>query len=129
MKYINQEENNNDNLVGMTDCCSQLISQLHRNFLSLKKNISAVILEYFAGLGIIYIFVFLFSRLIYGMTNQQLDLIELLEENKNFYYEPDSLENYLIESYVYDSTSFITLKKLSRRPSSIEDLIKLSYNV
>ena len=140
MKYITQEDNNNniinnneeqiilpDNLVGMTDCCSQLISQLHRNFLPLKRNISVVILEYFAGLGIIYIFVFLFSALIYGMTNQQLNLVGLLEENKIFYYESDSLDNYLKKSYVYDSTSFITLKKLSSKPDGLDDLIKQSY--
>ena len=59
MKYVNQENNNSEqiivpeNLVGMTDCCSQLISQLHRNYLPIKRNFLVFLLEYFAGLGII----------------------------------------------------------------------------
>ena len=133
MKYINQENNNNEqiivpeNLVGMTGCCSQLISQLHRNFLPIKRNFFVFLLEYFAGLGIIYIFVFLFRGLIYGITNEELRLIDLLEDNKIYIYESNSIENYLKNSYVYDSSNYISLKKLPSEPQNLKELINLSY--
>ena len=133
MKYINQENNNNEqiivpeNIVGMTGCCSQLISQLHRNFLPIKRNFLVFLLEYFAGLGIIYIFVFLFRGLIYGITNEELRLIDLLEDNKIYIYESNSIENYLKNSYVYDSSNYISLKKLPSEPQNLKELINLSY--
>ena len=138
MKYINQEDNNNiinneeqiikpENEVEMTNHCTQLISQLHKNFLPIKRNKSVVLLEYFSGLGIIYIFAFFFKDLIIGMGSKQLDLIGLLEENELYYYEPDSMENYLKKSYVYDSRKSIILKKLSTEPEGLEDLIEISY--
>ena len=122
---LNNQQINFPNLVGMADCCSQLISQLQRNCLPIRRNFSLVLLEYFSGLGIIYIFAFLFSSLIFGITIIKQDLIGLLEENKIYIYE--SMNDYLKNSYVYKSTSFITLKQLSREPSDLKDLITMSY--
>ena len=79
----------------MTGFFRQLISQIGRVLLSIKRNIIMNLLEYFSGLGIIYLFVFLFSELIYGITNSKMDLIKILEANKNYIYEEDSVEGFL----------------------------------
>ena len=132
MKYTNKQVNNQElivpeNLVNISGFCTQLISQLSRNALPLYRNKVSTLLEYFSGLGIIYIFVFLFRDLIYGITNPKLDLIEILESNRNYIYEVNEAKGVLKNSYVYDSSSFITLKTLSRKPNDLEDLINLSY--
>ena len=132
MKYISQQSNYKEiilpeNIVEMTGFFPQLISQIGRNLLPIKRNKMMILLEYFSGLGIIYLFVFLFSELIYGITYSKLDLIKILEENKNYIYEDDSVEGFLKNSYVYDSSSFITLKKLSNPSLKLSDLINNSY--
>ena len=99
MKYISKQPNNQeialqDNIANMTGFCPQLLSQLGRNILPIKRNKMMILLEYFSGLGIIYLFVFLFSNLIYGITNSKLDLIEVLEANRNYMYEEDSVQGF-----------------------------------
>ena len=134
MKYISKQPINQEivlqdnNLVNMTGFCPQLLSQLGRNILPIKRNKTMILLEYFSGLGIIYLFVFLFSNLIYGITNSKLDLIDILEANRNYIYEEDSVQGFLKNSIVYDSSSFITLKKLSNPSLSLNDLIRNSYD-
>ena len=100
MKYLNQQSNDHeillpDNIIAMTGFFRQLISQIGRVLLPIKRNIIMNLLEYFSGLGIIYLFVFLFSELIYGITNSKMDLIKILEANKNYIYEEDSVEGFL----------------------------------
>ena len=85
-----------------------------------------LLLEYFSGLGVVYIFIFLFSDLIYSMQYEKLDLIDILEENRN--YITDSSKDLLKNSYVYDSSSFITLKTLDHKVSNLHDLIQYSYD-
>ena len=58
------------------------------------------------------------------MTNQKLDLIQLLEENK--IYVAQSSIDLLKNSYVYDSSSFITLKSLDYSINGMTDLINYS---
>ena len=136
MECIKQEDNNNiinneqhiieqKNIIA-TNYCTQLTSQLYKNYLSIKRNKLIVLLEYLSGLGITYILAFFFTDFI--NEKSQLDLVKLLEENKIYYYEPDSMENYLKNSYVYDSRKSITLQKLSSEPEGLEDLIKISYD-
>ena len=63
MKYISKQPNNQEivlqdyNLVNMTGFCSQLISLLGRNILPIKRNKMMILLEYFSGLRIIYLFI------------------------------------------------------------------------
>ena len=133
MKYSNQAKNNKEivipeNLVAINDCFSQLVAQLQRNILPIKRNFFVFILEFLSGLGIIYIFVFLFSDLIIGLTNSQLNLKTLLKENNIFIYEPNSIKDYLKKSYLYESTSSITLKELSKEPNNLYDLMDLAYD-
>ena len=130
MKYLNKNDNNqeliiHDNLVQITDCCTQLISQLKRNLLPIKRNIPVLVLEYIAGLGLIYIFVFLFKDVIYGVTNSEVSLIGLLKSNDIFIYEQNSMKNYLKKTYGYESG--INLKEISKEPKDFLDLIDLSY--
>ena len=130
MKYVNKNSNELELLapeaeVASSDFCTQLISQLHRNFCTIKRNKIMLLLEYFSGLGVVYIFIFLFSDLIYSMQYEKLDLIDILEENRN--YITDSSKDLLKNSYVYDSSSFITLKTLENKVSNMYDLIKYSY--
>ena len=132
MKYLNQQSNDHeillpDNIIAMTGFFRQLISQIGRVLLPIKRNIIMNLLEYFSGLGIIYLFVFLFNEIIYGITNSKMDLIKILEANKNYIYEEDSVEGFLKNSYVYDSSNFITLKKLSNPSLNLSDLIKNSF--
>ena len=131
MKYISCEKKNEEilvpeNLVSTTNWFSQLISQLQRNFLTIKRNKIVFILEFLSGLGIIYIFVFLFYDLINGLTNSKLDLLSLLQRNDIFIYEQDSIKNYLKNSYVYKSSN-IELKKISDNPENVLELISLGY--
>ena len=131
MKYLNKEENKQEieipqNLVGVTGCCTQLISQLERNWLPIKRNKIVLLLEYFSGLGIIYVFVFLFADLISDITNSELNLIDMLKEHDIFIYEPSSMKNYLKKAYAYDSG--INLKRISKEPEDFIDLINQSYD-
>ena len=138
MKYVNQEENNSinnqeniiipENLNEKVKFGTQLISQLHRIFISIKRNKILILLEYIAGLGITYILFLVYISLMNEMINQKLNLIELLEDNSIYYYEPDSMESYLKNSYVYDSSYYITLKKLSSEPKDLKHLINISYD-
>ena len=131
MKYVNKNSNELELLapeaeVANSGFCEQLISQLHRNFCTIKRNKIMLLLEYFSGLGVVYIFIFLFSDLIYNMQSEKLNLIDVLEENRN--YITDSSKDLLKNSYVYDSSSFITLKTLEHKVSNLEDLINYSYD-
>ena len=131
MEYISREQNNNQieipNLVEMAGFFPQLISQLNRNFIPIKRNVTMLILEFFSGLGIIYVFVFLLNGLIYGLSYRQLDLKYLLESNDIIIYESNSMKNYLRNSSAY-KTADISMKRLSRAPTSILDLIEMSYD-
>ena len=79
MQYINNNDNNNndnnnnerieicENMVSTSGFCTQLISHLFRNFLPIRRNISVFLLEFLSGVGIIYIFVFIFAEIVYDM--------------------------------------------------------------
>ena len=130
MKYSNKEENKeeilvSENLVRMTGCCSQLISQLQRNFLPIKRNKIILLLEFFSGLGIIYVFVFLFNDLILGITKSELNLIDMLKDNDIFIYEQDSMKNYLKNSYAYESG--ITFTRISTKTRDFSEFAELAY--
>ena len=131
MEYISREQNNQlvdiPNLIEMTGFCSQLISQLHRNWIPIKRNVTILILEYFSGLGIIYIFVFLLNGLIGELTSKKLDLKYLLKANNIYIYEPDSMKNYLKNSYAYELAGSMKFKRLKKQPTDLSDLINMSY--
>ena len=130
MKNLNKNENNEENIipenvVQITDFCTQLLSQLKRNWLPIKRNKLILLFEYLSGLGLIYIFVFLFKDLIYGVTNSEVSLMNLLKAHDIFIYESNSMKNYLKKTYPYESD--FNLKEISRKPKDFLDLIDLSY--
>ena len=131
MEYISREQNNQlvdiPNLIETTGFCSQLISQLHRNWIPIKRNVFILILEYLSGLGIIYIFVFLLNGLVGELTSKKLDLKYLLKANNIYIYEPDSMKNYLKNSYAYKLAGSIKFKRLKKQPTDLNDLIDMSY--
>ena len=131
MEYISREQNNQivdiPNLIQTTGFCSQLISQLHRNWIPIKRNVTILILEYFSGLGIIYIFVFLLNGLIGELTSSKLDLKYLLKTNGVYIYEPNSMKDYLKNSYAYKLAGSMKFKRLKKQPTELMDLIKISY--
>ena len=127
MKYSQKEiapqPNINLDNINISSFSTQLFSQLSRNMLPIYRNKIMLVLEFFSGLGIIYVFVFLFKDLIFGLTNAKVDLIDLLGINNAYIYEIPSAEGTLKNSYVY-SLGYISLKSLTSKPSSIIQLIQ-----
>jgi len=131
MKYSQKEEIAQPNVglenIYISSFSTQLFSQLSRNMLPIYRNKITLILEFFSGLGIIYVFVFLFRDLIFGLTNSKIDLIDLLGANNAYIYEsPD--EKFLKNSYAYSEGS-ITLKSLTSKPLSVIQLINSAFEV
>ena len=130
MKYSQKEiiaqPNVNLENINISNFSTQLFSQLSRNMLPLYRNKIMIILEYFSGLGIIYVFVFLFRGLIFGLTNSKMDLIDLLGANRAYIYENPSVEGVFKNSYAYSEGS-ITLKNLIYKPGDIFQLINEAF--
>ena len=122
-KEIAPQQNINLENINISSFSTQLFSQLSRNLMPIYRNKIMLILEYFSGLGIIYVFVFLFRDLIFGLTNSRIDFIDLLGTNNAYIYEDPQVEGTIQNSYVY-SLGSITLKRLSSKPLSVIELIK-----
>ena len=126
MKYYNKDLNEiNDNMVFVAGFLSQLISHLKRGLFPIWRNKTLFFVELISGLGIVYIFIFFFSKLIMDIDKSKINFIEVLEENRNYIYEFKN--GYFKNSDIYKSSYFITLKKIKNRPNDINDFIDKVY--
>jgi len=126
MKYNIKDINSlSDNIVLMTGISSQLFSQIKRGLFPLWRNKTLYFIELLSSLGIVYIFIFFFSNLILNIQKQKINLIEILQENRNYIYEFKN--GYLKNSDIYESSSFITLKNIENEPRNISLFIEDVY--
>jgi len=130
MKYNNktigsQEILIPENLVEINSFFIQFISQLKRHFLTIYRNKFMLLVEYLSGLGIIYITIFLTEKLINKKYN--LDLIDILEQNKLYIYEDISAKDVIEDSSANNSFS-LDLNSLPKKPNNVQNLIDLAYN-
>ena len=133
----NKEENNkllenNKNKkitkdVKTTNFFYQLIAQIKRGFYPLFRNKILFVFELLSGLGFVYIFIFFFSDFIIHATTIRLNLFDVLTEHEIFYYEKNTNNNYLKNSFCYNLKPKITFTKLNNEPKDITDLMSLSY--
>jgi len=133
MKYINKKMGSQEilipeNLIEISNCFVQFICQLKRNFLPIYRNILILIIEYLTSLGIIYFLFICFPKLYEAVNRSCLNLLKVLESNQVYIYQDSSAQGVLEDSYAYDLTS-MTLKTLSKKPNSVQNLIDLAYDV
>jgi len=132
IKYINKKMGSQEilipeNLIEISNCFVQFICQLKRNFLPIYRNILIFILEYLLSLGIIYFLFICFPKLNEAANGLYLNLIKILENNQVYIYKDTSNQGILEDSYAYNSNS-MTLKTLSKKPNSVQNLIDLAYD-
>ena len=132
MKYTNKNIGGDkialpENLIEISDFFTQFISQLKRTFMPVYRNKLVLLLDYFSGLGFIYIFGLCFGQLANGINFSWIDLFDILEENNIYIHEENWRNGVLKNSYVYNSID-ITLKSLTKKPDDIKDLINLAYD-
>ena len=126
MKYSNKDLNIiNDNMVVVAGFLSQLMSHLKRGLFPIWRNKTLFFVELISGLGIVYIFIFFFSKLIMDIDKSKINFIEVLEENRNYIYEFKN--GYFKNSDIYRSSYFITLKNIKNSPNDINDFIDKVY--
>ena len=130
MKYLNKDIGGEilipENLIEISNFCTQLISQLKRNFIPIYRNKSMLLLDYLSGLVIIYILFLMIFPLINGINNLSLDLNDILAKSQIYIYENSSAKGVLEDSYAYNSSKGIKLNKLFRKPNSIKNLIEIA---
>ena len=132
---LNYNDNPNDNLLfynyenryNKISFLSQICSSLQRNILSLWRNKCIFLLELVISLLISYLFFFVVSQAYpIDIEITELNLIEILEANKNYIYE--FKEGYLKNSNVYENSFFITLKTIRNKPNTIYEFINNVYD-
>ena len=127
-EFTNNSVNNYD-IITRSDFCSQLYAQIVRGLYPLYRNKIIFFFELLASLGFIYIFIFFFSDFIINSTNSKLNLIDVLKANPIYYYEKNSKNNYLKNSYICKKIgTSINFKKIKEEPKNIEDFMNLAYN-
>jgi hypothetical protein len=134
MKYLSKSVGSQEilipeNIIEISNCFTQFIPQLKRNFLPIYRNKLNLLFEYLSGLGVIFFGAFIFTKLNNQKYNFSLDLMEILERNNIYIYEDSSAKGVLKNSYAYDLSKKMTLKALPRKPNSIQKLIDLAYEM
>ena len=109
--------------------CHQLIAQIKRGLYPLFRNKILFVFELLSGLGFVYIFIFFFSDFIIHATMIKLDLLDILNEHNIYYYEKNTNDNYLKNSFAYNLKQTIPLTKINTEPSDINDFMKQSYDM
>ena len=107
--------------------CSQLLAQVKRGMYPLIRNKILFIFELLSGLGFVYIFIFFFSEFIINASIVKLSLFDILNEYDVYYYEKNTNDNYLRNSYAYNLKKSIPLTKIKNQPKDIIDFMNLSY--
>ena len=108
--------------------CSQLVAQIVRGIYPFWRNKTLFFFELLSSLGFVYIFIFFFSDFIINITKQKLDLIEVLEAHKIYFYENTKEKDFLKKSDTYDNLgTYITLKELEQSPNDIISFMELVY--
>ena len=107
--------------------CSQLLAQVKRGMYPLIRNKILFIFELLSGLGFVYIFIFFFSEFIINASIVKLSLFDILNEYNVYYYEKNTNDNYLRNSYAYNLKKSIPLTKIKNQPKDIIDFMNLSY--
>ena len=134
LKYSNKEENkdelfNSYNNVTTSGFFSQLYAQLVRGIYPLSRNKIIFFFELMASLGFVYIFIFFFSDFIINSTTTRLNLVEVLETNNIYFYEKNTNNNFLKDSYVYKNLGkSIKFKQIKKEPKNIKDFMDSVYN-
>ena len=119
--------NNYENKYNKISFLSQICSSLQRNLLSLWRSICIFLLELVSSLLICYLFfIIVFQAFPIDIEITELNLIEILESNKNYIYE--FKEGYLKNSNVYENSFFITLKPIEKKPNTIYEFINNVYD-
>jgi ATP-binding cassette subfamily A (ABC1) protein 3 len=106
---------------------SQLFAQVKRGFYPLSRNKILFIFELLSGLGFVYIFIFFFSDFIIHATTVKLSLLDVLNEHRLYFYEKNTKNNFLKNSFAYELKETIPFVELSREPKNIIDFMNLSY--
>ena len=107
---------------------SQLFAQVKRGMYPLTRNKILFVFELLSGLGFVYIFIFFFSDFIIHATTIKLSLLDVLNEHNIYYYEKNTNNNYIKNSFAYDLKQTIPLKRLKKEPKDIIDFMNLSYD-
>ena len=108
--------------------CQQLGASIIRGFYPLNRNKALFFLELLSGLGFVYIFIFFFSDFIINATRKRLNLLDVLSENDNFFFEEKVPENFLKNSYAFKIKDTIKLNQIKQQPKDIIDFMNLSYD-
>ena len=121
--------NVNDNFDMTKGFFSQLSSEIKRYFFPLKRNYIFFILEFIISLFTIYLFIFVFFyKWTLELTKQKknLDLIKVLETNINYIFDEN---NYIKNSYIFDISNKLELKKIEQKPKNITDFMEYIYQI
>ena len=132
IKYLNKEDNKEQPFMNAIPTSAgffnQLCAQIIRGLYPFYRNKTIFFFELLSGLGFVYIFIFFFSDFIINAAVKKLNFIEILEANKIFIYEKNTVENFLKNSDVYSNIGkYISLNSIEQEPKSIEDLMNLAY--
>ena len=107
---------------------SQLGAQIIRGIYPFLRNKTLFFFELLSSLGFVYIFIFFFSDFIINTSKQKLDLIEVLEAHKIYFYENTKEKDFLKKSDTYDNLgTYITLKELEQSPNDIMEFMEFVY--
>ena len=127
-------ENNSKNIlkkisinIKTTSFMSQLLAQVKRGFYPLSRNKILFIFELLSGLGFVYIFIFFFSDFIIHASTVKLSLLDVLNEHKLYFYEKNTKNNFLKNSFAYNLKQTIPFTEINREPKDIIDFMNLSY--
>lgn len=130
MKYSNKNIGGEilipENLIEISNFCTQLKSQLKKNFIPMHRNKLMLLLEYITGFINIFLLLLIFPQVIHGIKHLNLDLINILNSSQIYIYEDSSAKGVLEDSYVYNSSMTNKLNRLSRKPNSIQNLIDIA---
>ena len=107
---------------------SQLFAQVKRSIYPLSRNKILFIFELLSGLGFVYIFIFFFSDFIIHATTIKLNLLDVLNENNIYFYEKNTNNNFIKNSYAYNLKKTLPLTELEKEPKDIIDFMNLSYD-
>ena len=121
--------NVNDNFDITKGFFSQIYSEIKRNLFPLKRNYIFFILEFIISLFIVYLFIFIFFyKWTLELTKQKknLDLIKVLEANRNYMFDEN---NYIKNSYIFNLSKNLELKKIEQKPKNITDFMEYLYQI
>ena len=131
MKYTNKNIGGEilipENIIEMSNFCTQFISQLKRNFIPIYRSKLILSFDYFSGLVNIFILLLILPLIINGINHLNVDLINILKYSQLYIYEDSSAIGVLEDSYAYKSSMTIKLNRISRRPYNMKNLIEMAY--